>query len=207
MSDGLIGGTSMVTALLLNEVRRTKQQFMSLSYRFQESRFRYVGLSDELRARLHPRPAATAHLHRLELPIYSFVKTGTGVQRMVRRARFAGSARDTNLRCWTDQKPEAVVLHAVGEVGLSTASDLANAIKVAFAQHRRVIVDLSHLDYLDVSGTHVLERTAARHHGHFVVVGSKPTIHKIFDILELTDVLPVVPSVEAAQEYLRTNGG
>ncbi len=114
---------------------------------------------------------------------------------------------DSHFQCWTEEVAEAMVLHAEGVVDLSTAPGLANAIAGAFAQRQRVIVDLSDLDYLDISGAHVLERMAARHNGCFAVVGLlKPTIHKIFDILELTDVLPATASVEAAREYLRMNG-
>lgn len=138
-------------------------------------------------------------------PVYSFRAGSDSGFRWVPRARLAGGAGATTLHCTTAETPEAAVLHFAGEIDLSTASDLADAIMGAFAQYHRVIVDLSYLDYLDISGTSVLERAAARHHGHFVVVGSTPTIHKIFDILELTEVLPVVASVEAAREYLRTH--
>jgi anti-anti-sigma factor len=111
---------------------------------------------------------------------------------------------DSFLHCWTEEVPEAVVLHAEDELDLNTALVLANAVTGAFEQRECVIVDLSHLDHLDFSGAHVLEHTAARYDGRFAIVqGSKPTIHKIFDILELTDFLPVIASIEAAQEYFR----
>jgi anti-sigma B factor antagonist len=114
-----------------------------------------------------------------------------------------GAARGPVLRCWTEEVPEAVVLHMEGDVDLTTANALADAIAGASDQHRPVIVDMSRLDYLDGSGIRVLEHAAELYQGRFVVVGSKPAVHRLFDILELTNMLPVFPSMEAAQAYLR----
>jgi anti-anti-sigma factor len=136
-------------------------------------------------------------------PVSSFIAGATGVRRLLPRARMAGGATGAVLRCWTEQVPEAAVLHTEGEVDLATALELDHAITAALAHNERIIVDLSRLDYLDGSGIRVLENAARTKHGRFIVVGSKPTIHRLFDILKLTDVLPVVGSLDEARQYLR----
>jgi anti-anti-sigma factor len=136
-------------------------------------------------------------------PISSFAASARGVLHLVTRPLVTGGSRESILRCWTEQLSEAIVLHAEGEVDLTTASDLADAIANVSIQNGHIIVDFSHLDYLDGSGIRVLEHAAQTYHGRVIVVGSKPTTHKLFDILELTNVLPVVTTVEAAQERLR----
>jgi anti-anti-sigma factor len=108
-----------------------------------------------------------------------------------------------SVRFSTDRLPEAAVVHVEGEVDLATAPLFANAIAEAYQTSRRVVVDLTRIGYLDVSGIRALE-TFARVSGHrFAVLVPKPEIHRLFDILKLTDVLPVVASLDAALEYLR----
>jgi anti-sigma B factor antagonist len=114
-----------------------------------------------------------------------------------------GGTGRTLLRCWTETAPGAVVLHAEGEVDVTTAAALREAIAAAVRTGPPVIVDLGGLRYLDGSGIRVLEKAARLHPARFVVVGSKPEIHRLFDILGLTGALPVVRSLEAAREYLR----
>jgi anti-anti-sigma factor len=80
---------------------------------------------------------------------------------------------------------------------------LSNAIASAYRTNRRVIVDLSRIEYLDDAGIRVLETCAWTHESRFVVVGSRPEVHRLFEILELTSVLPVVASLDAARDYLR----
>lgn len=192
--------------MALNHLR-LEGRLVPLWYDFQELRL--------TRDRLWARLAAVRRQFNLPalrtttrlFPIYSFVASTKGMRHLVSRPNISGGAGQAVLRCWTAEVAEATVLHAEGEVDLSTASELKAAIRSAFvqnAQNGHVIVDLSCLDYLDISGIHVLERFAVANGDRFVVVGSKPTIHRLFDVLELTDVLPVVPSMEAAREYLRS---
>ena len=106
------------------------------------------------------------------------------------------------MRFSTERVHEAIILRVEGEVDLSAANSFADAIESAYRENRCVIVDVSCLDYLDGSGIRVLMRFAEEARGRFVVVGSKPSVHRLFVILKLLDALPVVSSVGAAQEYL-----
>jgi anti-sigma B factor antagonist len=93
------------------------------------------------------------------------------------------------------------VLHAEGEVDMTTAPMLGDAIGAAYRAGPRVIVDLGGLRHLDGSGIHALEDASRAHPSRFVVVGSTPDIRRLFDILGLTSALPVVPSLDAARQY------
>ncbi|HKX16501.1 MAG TPA: STAS domain-containing protein [bacterium] len=124
---------------------------------------------------------------------------------MVRRPGIQGgadSARGEFIRFSTERVHEATVLRVEGEVDLSTANSFADAIESLYRENACVIVDLSRLSYLDGSGIRVLMRFAEEARGRFVVIGSTPTVHRVFVILNLLDVLPVVPSLGAAREYL-----
>lgn len=187
----------------LRRVRAGRARIMGHWYEFQELLFALNTSWDRLEVEWRALHLSVPDVDRRTWPVSSFAATPCGVLQLVKRPRIAGGARGTILRCWTEQLAEAVVLRTTGEIDLSTISDLANAIAAALAQRRPLIVDLSRLDYLDAAGIDVLERTARRHPGRFVVVGSKPTIHKLFDILGLTDTLPVVHTLDDAQQYLR----
>lgn len=114
----------------------------------------------------------------------------------------ADSERDALIRFSSESVHEAALLRVEGEVDLSTAASFADAIESAYRENACVIVDLSRLNYLDGSGIRVLMRFADEARGRFVVIGSTPTVHRVFVILKLLDVLPVVSSLGAAREYL-----
>jgi anti-anti-sigma factor len=137
------------------------------------------------------------------LPLYAFDAAASGVVSIVRRPRIAGAAGRTFLHCWEEAVPEATVLHVEGEVDVATAPLLAKAIAGAFSRNGRLIVHLGRVRYLDGSAIHVLEDASRADGGRMVVIGSAPHVHRLFDILRLTDVLPVVPDLEAARAYLR----
>jgi len=123
--------------------------------------------------------------------------------RLIPRPPISGGAAGPLLRCRIESASDAAVLHAEGEVDMSTAPKLEGAIAAAFRAASRVIVNLSRAQYLDGSGVRVLEAAARRHPRRFVVVASNRDIHRLFEILDLANALPVVSSVTAAREYLR----
>ena len=140
----------------------------------------------------------------MPLPAYDFAPGAGGATAVIVRPmlRGGGSPR-TFLHCWTEVVPEGAVLRAEGEVDIATAPLFANAIAAAFRKDARVIVDLSRLQYIDGSGVHVLESAARTNGGRFVVVGSRPSVRRVFQILGLATTLPVVDTLDAARAYLR----
>lgn len=123
------------------------------------------------------------------------------MKQSVQRPHVAGGPGRAFLRCWTEAVSGTIVLHAEGEVDMTTAPMLGDAIGAAYRVGPRVIVDLGGLRHLDGSGIHALEDASRAHPARFVVVGSTPDVRRLFDILGLTNTLPVVPSLDTAREY------
>lgn len=62
---------------------------------------------------------------------------------------------------------------------------------------RSLTVDLSHVEFMAVSGLYVLcdeQARMARHHARLTIVCSIPRILQLFEVCRLADVLHVVPS-------------
>lgn len=135
------------------------------------------------------------------LPVYGVTTGSDGVMRLIPREALSGGADRALLRCWTEAQSGTIVLHAEGEVDLVTAPMLGDAIAASYRAGPRVIVDLDGLRYLDGAGVRVLEDASRERAGRFVVVASHREIHRVFEVLDLTKVLPVVPSLAAAREY------
>lgn len=190
------------SAALLNDVQRTQCRFSWLCYRFRASRFVWTRLAAALRAQCRRRGIALPAADIPDFPVYVTTRSSSGVMRLVRAHRISGGAGRPLLRCWTESEREAVVLHAEGEVDLSTAPMLGEAIAKAYCGKPGVIVDINGLTYLDGSGIRILEAAARAHPARFVVVGSKRELHRLFEILGVVNALPVVSSIAAAREYL-----
>lgn len=107
------------------------------------------------------------------------------------------------LRMSAETVAEATVLHVEGQIDIATAPALSGGLEEAHRTNGHLIVDFSLVDYLDCAGARILERSADLNRGQFAVVGSKPNVHRVFDLLELTNVLPVMVSIEVALDYLR----
>jgi anti-sigma B factor antagonist len=193
----------MSRASLLNELRHEKAQFARLVYRFQESRAQCAVLCADLLRSGRVRAPAGLPMEPLTLPLYAFTRSPHGVLRLVPQPHIGGGNGTTPLHCWVEPIAEAVVVHVEGEVDLSTAPWFAETIAYAFRQNRSVIVDLSAVSYLDGSGIAVLKRAAESHLAHIAVSGSPPQIRRLFDIVQLSDVIPFVASLEAGRAYLR----
>jgi anti-anti-sigma factor len=182
----------ITTRELLTETRRNKERFVHLYYRYQESRIIFV----ESYARL-------LHVGAPAIPLRTFVRTHAGSPRMVARPRMAGAAGVEALHCWLETLSDATVVHVEGEVDLATAPDFARAVATAFLWCSRVIVDLARVTYIDGSGLGILKRAAEANGARLAVAGAVPHVRRLFDVIELTGVVPVVASLEAGREYFR----
>ena len=107
----------------------------------------------------------------------------------------------------TEERPEGMVAHVSGEVDLANVVRLKQAIQPALRNCRNVILDLSHLRYMDSTGLYVLAdaHKASQHHNcQLVVVGASPTITKIMRIFGLDGQAPLVSSLDEAIDTLRS---
>ena len=108
----------------------------------------------------------------------------------------------------TEELPEGIVVHVSGEVDLGNADRLKGAIQPAVSNCLNVILDVSHLTYIDSSGLYVLlgaNKELRRNKCQLVVVGADPMIAKVMLIFGFDRVMPLVSSLEEATNLLRND--
>jgi anti-anti-sigma factor len=107
-----------------------------------------------------------------------------------------------------DIKPEhdgkAIVYTLKGSLDFETAPSLRAAlIEAADEGKHDIVVDLTHLEFLDSSGLGALigaHKRALEHSGRVRLIISPGPIERLFTITGLMNVLAVYPSTEAALE-------
>jgi anti-anti-sigma factor len=75
--------------------------------------------------------------------------------------------------------------------------------------HGGMIVDLSELEYLDANGFLTLEEAhqlCRQHSRELVLVAPPPHVERVLEMLKLTELLPVLTSVEALSVRAPFNG-
>ena len=103
----------------------------------------------------------------------------------------------TPLRLFTDRRPDGrAVLTAVGEIDMSNASQLRDAL--AQAGDGPLVIDLTLVEYLDSAGLTVL----FGHADHIALVATPLLVPvlKISGLTEITDVRQADPGPEAAAQ-------
>jgi anti-sigma B factor antagonist len=92
----------------------------------------------------------------------------------------------------------ALVVEVVGEVDMTTASELSEALEAAPEGTTWVVIDLSEVSFLDSSGLNALVQArrllAERGLALRVVVPAEGAIRRVFEITHLTEPLTVVDS-------------
>ncbi len=104
----------------------------------------------------------------------------------------------------TEHDGNAIVYRLRGSLDFETAPSLRAALLEAADQGKHdIVVDLSHLEFLDSSGLGALigaHKRALEHGGRLRLIISAGTIARLLTITGLMDVLAVYPSIEAALE-------
>lgn len=97
---------------------------------------------------------------------------------------------------------DVVVVTVIGELDVATAPRLRQAIAAVTADgHRRVVVDLAGVDFLDSTGLGVLLGAVKRTRssgGGLALARAVPQVARVFEITRLVEILPLHDSVEAA---------
>ena len=115
-------------------------------------------------------------------------------------------------RCWVEDSPLAAIVHVRGDVDLVTGLDFRACVHTTASRdtdHGGMIVDLSELEYIDASGLLSLaegRQLCRQHRRELVLVAPPPHVARLLEMLELTDVLPVLNSVEALAVRAPFNG-
>jgi anti-sigma B factor antagonist len=89
-----------------------------------------------------------------------------------------------------------------GEMDIATSPELMSRLStVRGPAPFHVLVDLSALSFIDSTGIKALVSSATQlesHGGTLVVVAPTQNIRRVFDIVHLSEVLSIVPSLDAA---------
>lgn len=98
---------------------------------------------------------------------------------------------------------DGVLLHVTGEIDLSGSPVLRHELAaVQKAKPRRVIVNLTHVEYMDSSGVATLVEAlqVARGNGsRLVLCGMNERVRSIFEIARLDTVFKIVGDVDSAK--------
>lgn len=114
--------------------------------------------------------------------------------------------------CWVEKSPSAAIVHVRGDVDLLTGSAFRACVHTTASRDTSnfgMIVDLSELEYIDVSGFLTLEegRQLCRQRSReLVLVAPPPHVERILEMLGLTDLLPDLNSVQALSVRAQFNG-
>lgn len=95
-----------------------------------------------------------------------------------------------------------LVVALAGEMDIANAPQLtARLAELGTAGQDRVVIDLSKLTFIDSSGINALVSAAKPIEaagGRVIVAAPSPHIQQVFDIVHLSEVVPIEQSLEAA---------
>lgn len=104
-------------------------------------------------------------------------------------------------RVETEERGDLLIARVVGEVDLSNAEEIGEALGAALADRaRRHVVDLTQTAYLDSAGIRVLFALAARKSERketlIVVAPAEGVVRRILDLTDVAQVCEVVGAIE-----------
>ena len=88
-----------------------------------------------------------------------------------------------------------------GEVDLATVDALRGELSSALGRSKKVVLDLREVSFMDTQGLAAVieaEQVSAASGTPFVVVRAPETVHRLFDMIGLSDRLTVVDDPAAA---------
>ena len=112
------------------------------------------------------------------------------------------------LQCEVNEAPFANIVCPSGEVDFSTVSTLRRALATAVALGRHVVVDLRDVTFMDSTGFRelLIHRRMCREDDRLMVLASpRPPVKSVIETLNFYQMIPVFPSLEAAQNSLKTS--
>jgi anti-anti-sigma factor len=116
------------------------------------------------------------------------------------------SGRDEAEMVRREVAPGVWVISPAGRLDSISSQPLEEALKAELkAGHTRLIVDMGRVSYISSSGLKALVsawRQAESLHGEVMVIGMRPRVQEVFEIVGLDQVLRTFPTVERAVEAL-----
>ena len=110
------------------------------------------------------------------------------------------------LTCQVNEASFANVVHPHGEIDLSTVPILRGALGDAVALGRHVIVDLTDVTFIDSTGFRefLVHRRVCRENDRLMVlVNPRDRVQHVIETLNFFQMIPVFPSMDAAQTSLK----
>ena len=105
------------------------------------------------------------------------------------------------LRLSSESRGESLIVSAGGELDIVTSRRLDDLLTRARREHRRIVLDLAAVDFMDTSSLAVIVGHWKRLHaagGELVLAGARYRYTKTLWITGLADRLPMYDSVEQA---------
>lgn len=90
---------------------------------------------------------------------------------------------------YTEVRHGRTVVVAQGEIDIDVAGRLRDALHQAQRQGPEVVADLAGVTFIDSSGINVLVGAHKAEPGRFHVVGARPSVRRVFEILKIADLL------------------
>ena len=94
-----------------------------------------------------------------------------------------------------DDRGSVVVIRVRGEVDTATAPQMGQAIDAQLARRRRVVLDLSEVEFMDLHGLAVLMRASRRTRvegGSFAVDRPAPCVLRLFELVRMDGEIRIV---------------
>ena len=85
-----------------------------------------------------------------------------------------------------EEKNTVPIVHVKGEIDIYTCPELRTALtKVVDSGHKKFILDLEHIHYIDSTGLGTIAHTARtieEKQGHIFIISTKKQVKKIFEV-------------------------
>jgi anti-anti-sigma factor len=102
-----------------------------------------------------------------------------------------------------DDRGSVVVVRVRGEVDTATAPQMGQAIDAQLARSRRVVLDLSEVEFMDLHGLAVLMRASRRTRvegGSFAVDRPAPCVLRLFELVRMDGEIRIVSDEDRPPE-------
>jgi len=103
------------------------------------------------------------------------------------------SAYPTPFKVSLEDHGRVVVVRVQGEVDAATAPRMAEVLDVQLAAERRVVLDLSSVEFMDLHGLAVLMRASRRERAHFSVARPAPCVVRLLELIHADGEVPILP--------------
>ena len=103
----------------------------------------------------------------------------------------ANPAPGSDLQLNTQNNPNEVIVRGTGKINAATAATLQQTVRNLIPQNKKIVLDLSSVDYIDSSGLGALVSiymAANRAQVDLELANPKPRVRELFKLTKLSDV-------------------